>query len=66
VLCYRSAATRGHSTATCGSAGSQLALQHKRNLALTYFRIFFTRDMHKIVTQMDTTEPKKSQYCSVS
>lgn len=35
-------------------------------LTLTYFRIFFTRDMHRIVTQMDTTEPKKSQYCSVS
>lgn len=33
---------------------------------LTYFRIFFTLDMHRIVTQMDTTEPKKSQYCSVS
>lgn len=48
--------------ATRGSAGSGLW----GHLTLTYFRIFFRRAMHRMVTQMDTTEPRKSQYCSVS
>ena len=34
--------------------------------SLTYFRDAFSRAMQRTVTQMDTPEPRKSQYCSVS
>ena len=34
--------------------------------SLTYFRDAFSRAMERTVTQMDTPEPRKSQYCSVS
>lgn len=35
-------------------------------LRRTHFSIFFSRAMHRMVTQMETTEPRKSQNCSVS
>lgn len=40
--------------------------QDRRQVSLTYLTVCVTRAMHRMVTQMAQTEPRKSQYCRAS